>query len=64
MAATQKFPLPFAAQLKHDAMVEKGTGVDGSSSNKYWIFFIPCPEEKVSLGVLLESCGKHFITAP
>lgn len=48
MAATQKLPLPFATQLKYDAMVEKGTDVDGSSSNKYWMFFIPCLEEKVS----------------
>lgn len=35
MAATQKLPLPFAAQLDYDAMVDKGTDVDGSSSNKY-----------------------------
>lgn len=64
MAATQKLPLPFAAQLDYDAMVDKGTDVDGSSSNKYWMFFIPCPEEKVSFNVFLEACGKHFTTAP
>lgn len=57
----------FAAQsmmMKYDAMVEKSTDVSGSSSNKYWKFFIPCTEEKVSLSVFFEACGKHFSTAP
>lgn len=61
MAATQKLLLPFAA---HDAMVGKGTDVDGSSSNKYWMFFIPRSEENVNLSVFLEARGKHFSTAP